>query len=176
MTNKRIAQPNKVNQDSQSTPCGIDQTAHYVTSAEIVPCHLTEDGEKRHIYELGRRLFGDPAKAAQEIDGELAQLFGKSKKALPLPDSAPLKSSPGTVEVDTAIEESGKAGGTGKQQENPVMRADEVQQMLRIGKNTLYDWCQRHIIPHKRVGRLILFSRKRIKEWLEKNENEGGKQ
>ncbi len=164
---KSIAQPNKVNQDSQSTPWGIDQTAHYVTSAEFVPCHLTEDEKERHIYELGRRLFGDPAKAAQEIDGELAQLFGKSKKALPLPDSAPLKSSP---------RERGSALSTGKQPENPVMRADEVQEMLRIGKNTLYDWCQRNIIPHKRVGRLILFSRKRIKEWLEKNENEGGKQ
>jgi excisionase family DNA binding protein len=59
--------------------------------------------------------------------------------------------------------------------EKPVMRAEEVREMLRVGKNTLYDWCQRNIIPHKRVGRLVFFSRKRIKEWLE-NEHGGGNQ
>ncbi len=62
----------------------------------------------------------------------------------------------------------------GKQEETWAMRADEVLQMLHIGKNTLYDWCERDIIPHKRVGRIILFSRKRIQEWLEDENNEGG--
>ena len=49
--------------------------------------------------------------------------------------------------------------------------------MLRIGRNTLYHWCELGIIPHKHVGRVILFPRKRIQEWLEKEEkeNEGGK-
>ena len=57
--------------------------------------------------------------------------------------------------------------------ENP-MRAKEVQQMLGIGKNTLYSWCAKKLIPYKRVGRVILFPpRKRILEWLE-NKNEGG--
>jgi len=51
------------------------------------------------------------------------------------------------------------------------MRADEVRQMLGIGRNTLYNWCELGIIPHKRVGRVILFSRKRIQEWLDNNEN-----
>ena len=57
------------------------------------------------------------------------------------------------------------------QEENLVMRADEVRQMLGIGRNTLYNWCELGIIPHKRVGRVILFSRKRIQEWLDNNEN-----
>jgi len=57
--------------------------------------------------------------------------------------------------------------------ENPVMRANEVRQVLKIGKNTLYSWCEKNIIPHKRAGRVILFSRKRIQEWLENNEKEG---
>lgn len=62
--------------------------------------------------------------------------------------------------------------------QNPIMRADEVRQMLRIGRNTLYAWCAQGIIPHKRVGRVILFPRKRIQEWLEKGEkeDEGGNQ
>jgi len=57
------------------------------------------------------------------------------------------------------------------QEENLVMRADEVRQLLGIGRNTLYNWCELGMIPHKRVGRVILFSRERIKEWLDNNEN-----
>lgn len=63
-----------------------------------------------------------------------------------------------------------------EQEVNPVMRADEVQQLLKIGRNTLYEWCERGIIPCKRAGRLIFFSRKRILAWLENGENEGGSQ
>ena len=60
--------------------------------------------------------------------------------------------------------------------ENPI-RAEEVLQMLPIGRNTLYSWCQKGLIPHKRVGGVILFPpRKRLLEWIEnKNKNEGGK-
>ena len=61
---------------------------------------------------------------------------------------------------------------SGEKAENPIMRADEVRKMLGIGRNTLYNWCEQGIIPHKRIGRVILFSRKRIQEWLENNENE----
>ena len=64
----------------------------------------------------------------------------------------------------------------GKQKDNPVMRADEVRRMLRIGRNTLYAWCAQGIIPHKRVGRVILFPRKRLQEWLDNKENQGGNQ
>jgi len=62
--------------------------------------------------------------------------------------------------------------GEREQEENPIMRATEVRQLLKIGRNTLYEWCEQGIIPHKRIGRVILFSRKRIQEWLENNENE----
>ncbi len=58
-----------------------------------------------------------------------------------------------------------------------VVRAEEVRQMLGgIGKNTLYEWCRQGLIPHKRVGRVILFSSKRIQKWLENDKNEGGTQ
>lgn len=51
-----------------------------------------------------------------------------------------------------------------------VMRAEEVREMLGgIGKNTLYEWCRQGRIPHKRVGRVILFSRIRLQEWLDNN-------
>ena len=61
-----------------------------------------------------------------------------------------------------------------KVKEGPIMRADEVCRLLKIGRNTLYEWCRLGIIPRKRVGRILLFSRKQIYEWLENNENKGG--
>ena len=57
-----------------------------------------------------------------------------------------------------------------KPEDDWAMRANEVRKMLHIGRNTLYEWCEKRIIPHKRVGRVILFPRKRIQEWLEKEE------
>jgi excisionase family DNA binding protein len=61
-----------------------------------------------------------------------------------------------------------------KVKESPIMRADEVCRLLKIGRNTLYEWCRLGIIPHKRVGRVLLFSRKLIYGWLENSENIGG--
>ena len=61
-----------------------------------------------------------------------------------------------------------------KVKESPIMRAEEVWRLLKISKNTLYEWCRLGIIPHKRVGRVLLFSRKMIYEWLEDKENERG--
>ncbi|MBA7560170.1 hypothetical protein ES708_01791 [subsurface metagenome] len=67
--------------------------------------------------------------------------------------------------------------GEREQKENPAMRAEEVRRMLGgIGKNTLYEWVNQGLIPHKRVRRVILFSRKRILAWLENRDNEGGNQ
>ena len=62
----------------------------------------------------------------------------------------------------------------GIEKENPIMRAAEVRTLLNIGKNTLYSWCQEGLIPYKRVGRVLLFSRKSIQEWLENSGNSGG--
>ena len=61
----------------------------------------------------------------------------------------------------------------GRQENNPVMRADEVRRLLKIGKNTLYEWCRQGIIPHRRIGHLIFFSRKEINDFIG-NKMEGG--
>jgi excisionase family DNA binding protein len=57
--------------------------------------------------------------------------------------------------------------------EGPYIRANEVQKMLKVGRNKIYEWCKQNKIPHKRVDRIILFSRKRIQEWIENKEGEG---
>ena len=58
------------------------------------------------------------------------------------------------------------------QENNWAMRAEEVRRMLGgIGKNTLYEWVNQDLIPYKRVGRVLLFPRKRLQEWIDDNEN-----
>ena len=66
---------------------------------------------------------------------------------------------------------------------NRILSAKEVCAMLGIGRNTLYQWCEQGLIPHKRVGGRIdevtgeihggriLFSEKRILEWIENQDN-----
>ena len=68
--------------------------------------------------------------------------------------------------------------------DNRVLQASEVWPMLGIGRNTLYEWCDQGLIPHKRVGGRIdgitgerrrgriLFSEKCILEWLENRDKD----
>ena len=62
------------------------------------------------------------------------------------------------------------------QEERWAMRADEVLRLLPIGKNTLYEWVSRNEIPHIRVGRVILFPREAMREWLKNRCEKGGGQ
>lgn len=64
-----------------------------------------------------------------------------------------------------------------------ILSAKKVRAKLGIGKNTLYQWCKQGLIPHKRVGGKIdettgelcggriLFSEKRVLEWIENRDN-----
>ena len=55
------------------------------------------------------------------------------------------------------------------------MRAEEARRMLGgIGRNTFYDWVNKGLIPHKRLGRVLLFSRRKLQEWLESGDNDEG--
>ena len=60
-----------------------------------------------------------------------------------------------------------------EENENPVMRCEEVCRILGIGKNTYYEWCRQNIIPNKRVSRRIIVPRKRFNGWLE-TKDQGG--
>ncbi|MFC1995618.1 helix-turn-helix domain-containing protein [Chloroflexota bacterium] len=69
-------------------------------------------------------------------------------------------------------------------QGNRILQANEVWPMLGIGRNTLYEWCEQGLVPHKRVGGKIdettgelhggriLFSEKLVLEWIENRYNE----
>ena len=56
-----------------------------------------------------------------------------------------------------------------KDQKDPdVLSAEEVAKLLGIGRNGVYDAAGRGELPHRRVGKRLLFSRRALLEWLEK--------
>jgi excisionase family DNA binding protein len=46
------------------------------------------------------------------------------------------------------------------------MDADEVAVFLGVDRKTVYDYAGRGEIPHRRLGKRLLFSRSAIVEWL----------
>jgi excisionase family DNA binding protein len=58
-----------------------------------------------------------------------------------------------------------------------VMTADEAARLLRVSRWTLYAAINRGEIPHRRVGRRILFSRRALMLWLDgANPQDAGKE
>jgi excisionase family DNA binding protein len=47
-----------------------------------------------------------------------------------------------------------------------VLDVADVTQLLRIGRNTVYELVARNAIPHRRLGKQIRFSRAGIMRWL----------
>lgn len=47
-----------------------------------------------------------------------------------------------------------------------VMTAEETAVFLRLQLNTVYDFAGRGVIPHRRVGKRLLFSRSALVAWL----------
>ena len=51
--------------------------------------------------------------------------------------------------------------------EPEVLNVDQVAQLLGLHPKTVYDHAGAGHIPHRRVGRRLLFSRRAIMAWLE---------
>ena len=47
-----------------------------------------------------------------------------------------------------------------------ILTADEVAELLGLNRKTVYDAARRGQIPHRRVGRRLLFERGSIVDWL----------
>ncbi len=47
-----------------------------------------------------------------------------------------------------------------------VLNAEEVAVFLRVDRKTVYDYANRNLIPHRRLGRRLLFSRSALVGWL----------
>lgn len=46
------------------------------------------------------------------------------------------------------------------------LTVEQVAELLKLGRNTVYDAANRGQIPHRRIGRRLLFSRTAVLEWL----------
>lgn len=47
-----------------------------------------------------------------------------------------------------------------------VMNADEVAALLRVDRKTVYDAAGRGHMPHRRLGKRLVFSRAALLDWL----------
>jgi excisionase family DNA binding protein len=47
-----------------------------------------------------------------------------------------------------------------------VLTFEEAMAFLKVGRSTLYRAVARNKVPHRRVGRLVRFSRTALVEWL----------
>ena len=50
-----------------------------------------------------------------------------------------------------------------------IMNASEVALFLGLGRNSVYDAVGRGEIPHRRVGRRLIFSRSALVAWLDRS-------
>jgi excisionase family DNA binding protein len=48
-----------------------------------------------------------------------------------------------------------------------VLNVEEVADLLGLGRNSVYEAANRGEIPHRRVGRRLIFSRTAVMEWLQ---------
>lgn len=49
---------------------------------------------------------------------------------------------------------------------NHCMCADELARFLGVNRKTVYEYAARNVIPHRRLGRRIVFSREQVVAWL----------
>jgi predicted DNA-binding transcriptional regulator AlpA len=50
--------------------------------------------------------------------------------------------------------------------DDDVLDVAGVMALMHMGRNAVYDACAKHQIPHRRIGKLLRFSRRAILEWL----------
>ncbi len=59
-------------------------------------------------------------------------------------------------------------------QTGDVLTADEVAEILRVDRKTVYDAAGRGEIPHRRLGKRLVFGRSALLDWLScKGSSEG---
>lgn len=47
-----------------------------------------------------------------------------------------------------------------------ILTADEIARLLRVDRKTVYEAAQRGELPHRRLGRRLLFERGAVLRWL----------
>lgn len=53
--------------------------------------------------------------------------------------------------------------------DDDVINVRGAMEILKLGRNAVYDGCARGQIPHRRIGKLLRFSRSGLLRWLERS-------
>jgi excisionase family DNA binding protein len=51
-------------------------------------------------------------------------------------------------------------------EDDDALDVSAVMVLLKLGRSAVYDGCTRGQIPHRRIGKLLRFSRAGLREWL----------
>ena len=76
--------------------------------------------------------------------------------------------------LDGAASPSAVAPSTSPETSAPeIMRADQLAAFLGLNRNTVYEYAARGVIPHRRIGRRIVFARVHVMAWLDDSKRKG---
>lgn len=53
--------------------------------------------------------------------------------------------------------------------DDELISVDDLAEIIKIDKQTIYRWCKRKMMPHIRIGVTYRFRKKEIIDWLNKN-------
>ena len=46
------------------------------------------------------------------------------------------------------------------------IRSREAARLLGVSERTLWSWAQKGLVPHRRIGRIVLFSPSELQRWI----------
>jgi excisionase family DNA binding protein len=92
---------------------------------------------------------------SERTQGAQADVKGLAEAA-----DATSRADQGNVELGTALPDISRMP-------DEVLTVVDVAKLLRVGRNSLYEAIRRDEVPHRRIGRKILLSRRAIMRWLE---------
>ena len=83
------------------------------------------------------------------------------------PDAAAAGIDGAAVDVEAiAVDRTIQSSGESTRQPSGVMSANELAAFLGVDRKTVYDFAARGVIPHRRLGRRVLFGRQAVLDWL----------
>jgi excisionase family DNA binding protein len=93
---------------------------------------------------------------------------GRAAETVELTRDAPPPGSDGAAVDDdaTAMDRTIQSSGESTRQPSGVMSANELAAFLGVDRKTVYDFAARGVIPHRRLGRRVLFGRQAVLDWL----------
>jgi excisionase family DNA binding protein len=82
------------------------------------------------------------------------------------PDNPFLTSAPVAAPVVRGLDVADASGRASQTIEHECITAQELASWLRVNRKTVYEYAARNVIPCRRLGRRLVFSRPAVAAWL----------